>query len=41
MYKPLPDSLVIRYSGIQGQGLFAKENLHIIEPKHAEKAFII
>ena len=27
MYKPLPDSLVIRSSGIEGQGLFAKEKI--------------
>ena len=27
MYKPLPDSLVIRSSGIEGQGLFAKQNI--------------
>ena len=27
MYKPLPDSLVIRSSSIEGQGLFAKENI--------------
>ena len=27
MYKPLPDSLIIRSSGIEGQGLFAKENI--------------
>ena len=27
MYKPLPDSLVIQSSSIEGQGLFAKENI--------------
>jgi len=27
MYKPLPDSLIIRSSGIEGQGVFAKENI--------------
>ena len=27
MYKPLPDSLVIRSSGIDGQGLFARETI--------------
>ena len=27
MYKPLPDSLIIRSSTIDGQGLFAKENI--------------
>ena len=27
MYKPLPDSLIIRSSNIDGQGLFAKENI--------------
>jgi len=27
MYKPLPDSLTIKQSGINGLGLFTKENL--------------
>ena len=27
MYKPLPDSLIIRSSNIEGQGVFAKENI--------------
>ena len=27
MYKPLPDSLTIKQSGINGLGLFAKENI--------------
>tara|TARA_R110000824_G_scaffold117566_1_gene269586 strand:- start:323 stop:643 length:321 start_codon:yes stop_codon:yes gene_type:complete len=27
MYKPLPDSLIIKSSSIEGQGLFAKENI--------------
>ena len=27
MYKPLPDSLTIRTSGIEGLGLFAKKNI--------------
>ena len=27
MYKPLPDSLEIKSSSIEGQGLFAKENI--------------
>ena len=27
MYKPLPNSLVIQSSGINGQGLFAKQNI--------------
>ena len=28
MYKPLPDSLTIKQSGIDGLGLFAKEGIH-------------
>ena len=27
MYKPLPDSLIIKSSNIDGQGLFAKQNI--------------
>ena len=27
MYKPLPDSLIIQSSSINGQGLFAKQNI--------------
>ena len=27
MYKPLPDSLTIKTSGIEGLGLFAKKNI--------------
>jgi hypothetical protein len=27
MYKPLPDSLTIKVSGIEGLGLFAKKNI--------------
>jgi len=27
MYKPLPDSLTIKQSGINGLGLFAKEDM--------------
>ena len=27
MYKPLPDSLTIKASGIEGLGLFAKKNI--------------
>ena len=27
MYKPLPDSLIIKSSGIHGQGVFAQENI--------------
>ena len=27
MYKPLPDSLIIQSSNVNGQGLFAKENI--------------
>ena len=27
MYKPLPDSLIIQSSNINGQGLFAKQNI--------------
>ena len=32
MYKPLPDSLVIRSSSIEGQGLFAKEDIEARTP---------
>jgi SET domain-containing protein len=27
MYKPLPDSLIIQSSSVDGQGLFAKQNI--------------
>ena len=27
IYKPLPDTLIIQSSGIDGQGLFAKQNI--------------
>ena len=27
MYKPLPDSLIIQSSSVNGQGLFAKQNI--------------
>tara|TARA_R110000824_G_C14679222_1_gene620034 strand:- start:56 stop:397 length:342 start_codon:yes stop_codon:yes gene_type:complete len=29
MYKPLPDGLIIKDSGIQGQGLFTTRDLHV------------
>ena len=32
MYKPLPDSLEIKSSNIEGQGLFAKENIEARTP---------
>ena len=33
MYKPLPDSLTIKDSGIHGLGLFAKEEIPLILSK--------